>query len=305
MSEVTPPRFGDEDLPALFGAADGAAISGQRTFLGQTRFQLGMLLLGALAGVAVAVFDIPELAYIGVAAYIVLVVTRVNLKLTSMDRVWYENRLIAESVRSLAWRYAVGGAPFGLDPVEDGEEEEPADPDDVLRDRIAGLLSDVTHVPLPDPTKGTEQITAPMRELRAAPFDVRRKVYDEQRLTSQLIWYAEKAKASARSQTRIDTLFVVASGAAVFFGLLQALGSIEVNLLGLAGMVAAVVTTWAATNKFSEQAAGYSMAAHQLTLARTIIDHQRSDSDWAQFVNDAEDAIAREHTSWRVARAQK
>ncbi len=303
-------EFGDGDLPALFAAADTAAIVGQRTYLGQTRFQLGMLLLGAAAGVAVQVFDIAELAYVGVAAYIVLVITRVNLKLTSMDRVWYENRLIAESVRSLAWRYAVGGAPFGLDPerregdgADDGDE--PMDPDDVLRERIAGLLSDVSHVPLPDPTKGTEQITEQMRRLRAAPLEVRRKVYDDHRVTGQLIWYADKAKANARKQARIDTVFVVASGAAVFFGLLQALGTIDVNLLGLAGMLAAVVTTWAATNKFSEQAGGYSMAAHQLTLARTIIERQQDDRDWAVFVNDAEDAIGREHTSWRVARAQK
>lgn len=304
MSEASLPAFGDADLPALFGSADAAAITGQRTFLGQTRFQLGMLLLGAAAGVAVQIFDVAELAYVGVAAYIVLVITRVNLKLTSMDRVWYENRLIAESVRSLAWRYAVGGAPFSLEPPP-GEEGEPADPDDVLRERIAGLLSDVSHVPLPDPTKGTEQITPQMRQLRAAPIEVRRKVYDDHRVTAQLIWYADKAKVNARKQARIDTVFVIASGAAVFFGLLQALGTIDVNLLGLAGMLAAVVTTWAATNKFSEQAGGYSMAAHQLTLARTIVDHQQSEYEWSVFVNDAEDAIGREHTSWRVARAQK
>ncbi|MEZ5246122.1 MAG: DUF4231 domain-containing protein [Acidimicrobiales bacterium] len=303
MSEVPHSGFGDADLPALFGAADAAAIVGQRTFLGQTRLQLGMLLLGATAGVSVQVFDIPELAYVGVAAYIVLVIMRVNLKLTSMDRVWYENRLIAESVRSLAWRYAVGGAPFGHEPSSD--DDEVADPDDVLRTRIAGLLGDVSHVPIPDPRKGTEQITRPMRELRAAPLDVRRRVYDDNRLTGQLIWYADKAKANARKQARVDTVFVVASGAAVFFGLLQALGTIDVNLLGLAGMLAAVVTTWAATNKFSEQARGYAMAAHQLTLARTIIDHQQSEQQWAVFVNDSEDAISREHTSWRVARAQK
>ena len=304
MSEAPHPGFGDDDLPALFGAADAAAVAGQRTFLDQTRFQLGMLLLGALAGVAVQVFDIQELAYVGVAAYIVLVITRVSLKLRSMDRVWYENRLIAESVRSLAWRYAVGGAPFGLDSAR-GDDGEPTDPDEILRDRIEGLLSDVTHVPLPDLTRGTEQITRPMRSLRAAPLEERRRIFDDHRVTAQLIWYAEKARSSARKQARVDMVFVVASGAAVFFGLLQALGRIDVNLLGLAGMLAAVTTTWGATNKFSEQAGGYSLAAHQLTLARTIVDRQRSEQEWAMFVNDAEDAIAREHTSWRVARSQK
>ena len=304
MSEEPRIAFGDADLPALFGAADGAAIVGQRSFLGQTKLQLAMLLIGAAAGVSVQVFDIAELAYVGVAAYITLVVMRVNLKLTSMDRVWYENRLIAESVRSLAWRYAVGGAPFGLEAPAD-DDSDPNDADAVLRERISGLLGDVSHVPLPDPAKGTEQITRPMRELREEPLEVRRRIYDDHRLTGQLIWYADKAKVNARRQARIDTVFVVASGSAVFFGLLQALGRIDVNLLGLAGMLAAVVTTWAATNKFSDQARGYSMAAHQLTLARTIIEHQRSEPAWAAFVNDAEDAIAREHTSWRVARAQK
>jgi hypothetical protein len=304
MTDGGAPALGDADMPALFGAADEAALAGQRSFLSQTRFQLVMLLLGAAAGVAGQFFDMAELAYVGVAAYVVLVVTRVNLRLTSTDRVWYENRLIAESVRSLAWRYAVGGAPFGVEPDAD-RAEDVYEIDERFRERIAGLLSDVSHVPLPDPRRGTRQITEPMRALRREPLEVRRRAYDEHRVTTQLVWYADRAASRARSQARLDAAFVLSSGAAIFSGLLQALAVIEVNLLGLAGMVAAVSATWAATNKYSQQAADYSMAAHQLTLARTILDRQVHEAEWATFVNDAEDAIASEHLSWRVARAQK
>lgn len=299
----------EDDLPALFRVADRGAVASQKRYLNQIRLQLAMLLVGSVAGVTVQITEISELAFIGVAAYIVLVIVRLGLKLGSTDRVWYENRLIAESVRSLAWRYAVGGAPFSLAADTDGADGtndagEETDADALMSKRIAGLLGDVSHVPIPDPTSGTIQITPRMRELRNAPLEDRASIYETHRLTSQLQWYAEKAKQHAARANQLDVVFLAASGAAVFFGFLQAFGVIDFNLLGLCGIIAAIVATWNATTHYSQQAADYSMAAHQLTLVHTILEQQDDDEKWAAFVNDAEDGISREHTSWRVARAQ-
>jgi SMODS and SLOG-associating 2TM effector domain 3/SMODS and SLOG-associating 2TM effector domain 1 len=287
------------ELPALYRIADAAAVRAQARYYAEIRTQLAMLVLGTLAGLTGQLTDVDEFAFVGVAAYIVLVVVRVNIKVGSTDRIWYESRLIAESVKSLAWRYSVGGAPFSVDPDADPEVADLA-----LRDRIAGLLGDVSHVPLPDPRQGTEQITASMRSLRAASRDERIRVYAAYRLRVQLNWYAERATVHARRGARLDTTMLVASGIAVFFGFAQALDIVDANFLGLAGIVAAVVATWSATTHYSKQAADYASAAHQLALVETVIAHQDTEEKWAAFVDDAEDGISREHTSWRVTRAQ-
>ena len=243
----------EHDMPALFRMADATALGGQRRYYRQVLIQLAMLLLGTVAGLAVQIFDVPEIAYVGVAAYIVLVVIRVTLKVGVADRIWYENRLIAESVKSLAWRYAVGGAPFGMGQAQ-SEEEKDLGPDALLGQRIAGLLSDVSNVPLPDPSQGVEQITPAMRQLRESPLEERVAVYEEHRVLTQLRWYADKAKVQSRRASRLDVTMVVASGVAVFFGFAQALRIVDANLLSLAGIVAAIVATWSATTHYSKQA---------------------------------------------------
>lgn len=291
------PHLGEHELPSLFRVADATATAAQRRYLNLIRLQLAMLFVGSVAGLLGQVTDITSLAFIGVGAYIVLVIVRVNLKVSSTDRVWYENRQIAESVKSLAWRYAVAAAPFAFD----SEDE----PDLVLSERIADLLGDASHVPLPDPRMGTEQITDAMRALRARALEERVAIYSSDRLERQLQWYASRAKQHSTMAGRLDTAMLGASGMAVFFGFCQALGLIDANLLGLAGIIAAIVATWTATTHYGKQAADYSVAAHQLTLVRTMIGHQDSEPKWSMFVNDAEDGISREHTSWRVTRAQR
>ncbi len=307
-------NFGQQDMPALFRLADRAATKAQAHYFTLIKVQLGMLLVGSVAGICVQVTGIKQLAYIGVAAYAVLVVIRLNIKVNEPDKIWYENRQVAESVKSLAWRYSVGGAPFEISSSRDvssisanetsatGTSETEAD--QLLSERLAGVIRDASHVPLPDPSDSTEQITTGMRETRRASFDTRVATFAKNRIEPQLHWYASKAKEQAKKNAWLDTLMLGASGAAVCFGFAQALGVISVNLLGLAGISAAIVATWQATTHYSKQASTYSIAAHQLTLVQTMIGHQQDEDKWAGFVNDAEDGISREHTSWRVARAQ-
>lgn len=80
----------------------------------------------------------------------------------------YENRLVAESVKSLSWRYAVGRAPF-----EVRQTESPQAADELFSQPLSGVIRDASHVPLPDPTQGTHQRTEGMRALRSAPLETR------------------------------------------------------------------------------------------------------------------------------------
>ena len=292
--------FGEDgDLPALYRLADASAIAAQARYLKLVRTQLAMLLIGSVSGVAAQLTDISPLAYVGVTAYIILVLVRLEITVNEADSAWYDNRQVAESVKSLAWRYAVGGAPFGLTPI--GED---SDADRLLGARVSEVLHDASHLPMPSADGSYEQITEGMRRLRQSSLEDRMSAFADGRVRRQLEWYSTRATEQARRSGRLDVAMLAASGTAVFCGLLQALSVLDVNLMGLAGITAAIVATWAATNHYRKQSKGYALAAHQLTLVQSLLPTQSTEEEWEAFVNDAEDGISREHTSWRVARAQ-
>ncbi len=297
LSQSTVPGLADADLPGLFRAADRAAILGQRRHVRVTVIQLAMLILAVLSGVTTQVTSLSYLGFVGVAAYIVLVTARVYGRISHQEALWYENRLLAESIRSLAWRFSIGGAPFSRD-------DDASAPDDYAS-RISDILADMKHAPVPDVESGIALITDPMKRLRSRPLEERRGAYAEHRVMGQLHWYAARSKKDATRSAYLDAWFLVASAAAVFFGLLQAFGVTGVNLLGLFGVLAASIYTWQSQRRYSKQATSYAAAANHLTLVHTRIGKPGTDAEWAQFVDDAEDGIGREHTSWRVSRSQR
>jgi SMODS and SLOG-associating 2TM effector domain 1/SMODS and SLOG-associating 2TM effector domain 3 len=113
------------DLPSVH---DEASRSSQRA---QSRFfklMLAFLLLASAIALAGAFrwtvggsFDLPfapasaGIDVLGVFALVSLVGTllvRRAFDVAEPQKAWYDGRAVAESVKSLAWRYAVGGAPF-------------------------------------------------------------------------------------------------------------------------------------------------------------------------------------------------
>ncbi len=100
-------------LPALYAAADSAALVGQQRYLVALRLRLGGLFAAAVTGVAS--FERNNVEWAGLAALIAFLVALGAESYTALlrpDRLWYEGRAAAESVKTIAWRYAVQGAPF-------------------------------------------------------------------------------------------------------------------------------------------------------------------------------------------------
>ncbi len=287
----------DAEMPGLFRAADRSAVVAQRRHVRVTIIQLTMLVVAVLSGLVTQITGIASLGFVGVAAYIVLVTARVYGRISHHEAVWYENRLLAESIRSLVWRYAVGGAPFSREEDDRAPQE--------YTSRVANILTDMQHAPVPDVQDGVALITDTMERMRQGALSERRATYGASRVLSQLQWYAAHAKTDGRRSANLDAWFLAASGAAVFFGLLQAFAVFEINLLGVFGVLAACVYTWQSQRRYTRQAKAYAAAANHLTLVHTRLETPQTEDEWAQFVDDAEDGIGREHTSWRVSRSQQ
>ncbi len=294
MSPATVLRY--EDLPALYATADGTAILAQRRFLRSIKGQIFALLIGAISSSVAAAVDIDSIALVSAAAFTAAAALRVHQGMTSLEDSWSDARLIAESVKSLAWRYAIGVHPF---PVDDETADEV---DEVFQARLWETLSEVDSDAIPGHPDAGANISAAMRQLRSMPLAERVAAYEEGRIEDQIDWYSARSHRNAVRSRRWDAAFFAASAVAVVFGLLQVAGWVTVNVLNVAGYSAGLIGTWTGVSRHQRQARAYGMTAHELMAMRAYLQNVDDEETWVDFVNQAEEAISTEHTSWRVAR---
>jgi hypothetical protein len=77
------------------------------------------------------------------------------------------------------------------------------------------------------------------------------------------------------------------------------------SLLGVAAAASASAAAWLQTRQHENLTTAYSVACQELASVRSLIEQNRDEATWAQFVEDAEEAISREHTMWRASRGMR
>lgn len=288
----------DQDLPAVYRAADYSSLQAQERFLWATRIRLGALLGAAFFGLFVWKAGQSPVDWAGVlaaACFALALLVEIYLLTNKPERTWYEGRAAAESIKTLSWRYMMGAEPFNRElPGADVDELFLRQLDDVL-----GVLRDLDLIA--DGTGG-QQITTTMRHLRAAELDDRKQFYEEQRVNDQQSWYSHKAQWNYGRAARWALAMLIVEALGISAAILKAVGVIEGDLLGFAGATVAAMTAWVQTKQHRTLAAAYAVTALELASVRSRIPHQRTEAEWAVFVSDAEEAFSREHTLWKASR---
>lgn len=295
-----PPRpITDADLPPLYQAADASSQEAETWFLNATRIRLLALIAASAFGLATWTFRTSPTDWAGVLAAgcfgLALVVEGYLLK-AKPERTWYEGRAAAESVKTLSWRYAVGGEPFNV-----GLRTEP-DVEDLFLKQLDGVLEVVKDLDLTPPTSSGEQISKAMRDVRALPLAERKSIYEHGRVVNQQAWYKKKAAWNKHRAARWTWAMLAVETSGIVAGILKAIGVIQGDLLGFAGASVATMTAWLQTKQHRTLATAYTVTALELASVRSKIIHQNAEADWAKFVNDAEEAFSREHTLWKASR---
>jgi len=287
------------ELPALFYAADASALAGQRRFLRATKLRLAMLMAAVGAGgVSQAIEGTDIAGILAAAAFTAALANEVFILQSRPDRVWFEGRAAAESTKTLAWRYAVGGEPFGVDAVTG------AAADRLFIERINEVLSDLDELELSSVLADGQQITPAMRSLRSESLDARKLTYETHRIADQQGWYAAKAKWNAAQGRRWAVAMVSVEALGGIGAIIKATGAMTnmAFLLGLFGASAAAIAAWLQTRQYQALANTYSMTANELTSIRSLELWQQTEGSWAAFVGDVEGAISREHSLWCSSR---
>jgi hypothetical protein len=284
----------DASMPGLFQGADQLSVRAQRRFLLASRLRLVFVVLAAAGGaVSLQTGTLDIAALVTAIALVGAIVVEVWLLVERPEQGWYDGRALAESAKTLTWRYAVGAAPF----------DDTGDPSAEAR-----FVTELEKLLREAPRTAVAPTTAPavsdqLRRLRAAPLTERRESYLAHRIDDQSGWYSRKSAWNIGRAQRWRITLLVLEVLGVTAALLRAVGLLQIDLAGIAAALIGAGAAWLATKQHDSIGRAYAFAANELSLARARLVRTVTQADWAREAADAEEAISREHTMWRASRS--
>lgn len=290
--------FRNEDLPALFHHTDRAAISRQRESTQATRAQL--LLLVTAAGAA-ALPSGPELGpvrlfgLLSALAYAGVLAVGVRATRRRARPQWQLNRSAAEFIKSLAWRYAVHGAPFGTDAADAGA---------TYRARLEKGLDELRKMGWEDPRATGEvpeggEITGAMERLRGTGYQARRETYVRDRLIEQRNWYRRRTEVSRRATALWSWTIVLLTLLALLLAVFGMFGSGPgAELTGLLSAAAAAGIAWNEVRRHHPLIEAHTLIEQDLAAMMVVMQTTITESQWPSSVYETERYVSPQHTDW-------
>jgi SMODS and SLOG-associating 2TM effector domain 3/SMODS and SLOG-associating 2TM effector domain 1 len=289
----------DSDLPPIFHVADMSSVAAQRLFVRSAAVRLISLVAAGVFGLFVWKVDGKVTDWAGVLAvvsFVTALIIETYLLRTRPDRTWYEARAAAESVKTLSWRYSVGGEPFEIGTHAESEMDE------LFLDQLKAVINVLKELRMSQPASANSQITKAMRRARLASLYERKRLYEDSRIERQQQWYHDKAKWNTGRAALWTILMLIVEVGGIVGGVMKAVGIITGDILVFAGSVVAAMTAWLQTKQHQTLSTAYTVTGIELASVRSKIHLQEDESSWAKFVQDAEEAVSREHTLWKASR---
>jgi len=295
--------FDPRSFPELYRSADDASLRAQRSYIKWFRLNLSLLILGAVVGsISFNDFGYKRTAQIIAAITFFLAMgTTILLATRHWERIWYAGRAVAESAKSLTWKFMCGADPF---PLALQTKEAVAS----FTGSLQELLNENKQlsVALCLEEHNGEQVTRSMSGLRESAVGVRRDVYLSQRVNEQEAWYASKSEDNRKYRNIWFTLLIVfqiAAGAAAVT--LAVYPEFPWRATAVFSTLASATVAWGQMKRYQELAQAYRLAARELSFIAARGLYVETNEDLARFVNDAETAISREHAMWVARRETK
>ena len=176
----------DLDYPALYLAANSASINNQTTYLKSIKYYLILLIVAA--GFSIYAGDSKVAAIIAATLFLVTLFLSILTATKKNDRIWYNGRAVAESVKTITWRYMMKAEPFDKSDLKVVNSEFVSALKEILKQNkeLGQYLGD------DDCTK--ETITDKMYSVRSSSTKERLSFYISNRIDEQRRWYAKKTK---------------------------------------------------------------------------------------------------------------
>lgn len=281
------------EFPALYNDADEASNRAQSEFLNLVRAEYALLVVAAVLSME-PFKDIVSLTLYALIFVVSLVVMLLRLFRTP-DRDWYKCRALAESIKTTSWRYAMRAHPFN-------DANAQADRQD-FRNFLRAIFQANQHIGarIAGLSPEGQQITNSMESKRALSLEDRRAYYLAHRIQDQRIWYSKKSRANKRALRNWIIICSLVYAAAATSVLLRIRFPDTLLFTEPLIVIASSFVGWTQIRKYAELASSYSLASHEIGIIEGRVPEILTETDFSNFVNEAELAFSREHTQW-VAR---
>ena len=287
------------DLPDSYFKYDESAIIAQRNHFRLIRNELSLLVVVVLLSLIIAFFHNEIISTIGFSVIFVIFLIGILIQLQSTkkqyERKWFEFRAVAESIKSLAWQYAMACGDFCeeneannlfLQKIKQIKEIYKVNPDP--KTISSGILLDIKQS---------------MEEVRKMGWKEKRETYINERIDNQITWYTDKSKVKDELSEKYDRIVIflqiVGIGICIVFLYTRINGA---PALALIVTLIAGIIGWSRSNQYAELVEPYQNTARELNEIRQEIELAKVEIDFQCLVIEAEQAISREHTMWRAKR---
>jgi hypothetical protein len=306
------------EYPALYVAASEASKRGQRLYKWLSIVELLLVIAGLVVAVGASFLpkgpELPpgippppgeppsgpeRLAVLAMAgAFLGAFVVKFLGHSASYDDDWFTGRAVAETTKSISWRYMMRVPPYQGD---DADHHFTLDLASLVR-RAGQIRQALDRLPV-----RPQQISETMRQVRGMSLPERRDFYVTRRLLEQAAWYGRRGAGHRRLASRwfwISVFFQLAAAGIALLAL-QSVDSTLLRLMSLFASAAIAITAWTQLNRDDELAKTYASALQELLLVAETAESVGSEEALADVVAEGEEAIGRENKVWVAKRSER
>lgn len=289
-----------KDFPGLYQASDEASLSAQKNYKNIIAYDLITMIIAS----ALAIYNYekvePKLIVYVISGIFLLISFALTLiiRTKKFEDVWYQGRALAESCKTLSWRFVTCSESFENDltkqEVEDYFISRVRELSKEFKELNDSLNAKIVVLPV---------ITDKMWEIRNLNTLERKQYYIENRINDQKDWYASKAEFNKKKYNNWFLVIIISQLIAIIsVAFLVKYPESNWNLVGLFTTISASAISWLQLKQHQELKQAYTTAAQELNFIQASFGNINSDIELAEFVLDSENAISREHTLWLAQR---
>lgn len=282
-------------FPALYHAADAASNEAQSSLLFLHKSNTVLLVLAVITALVSTAFL--YVAILSAVLFLASLFANVYGHHQDFQGRWYRARALAESVKTVTWRFIMSAEPF----AQLNENANIAE----FRKRLNELLEDNKGMSahLSGDWSQHDQVTPEMKSALQLPFNEKKQMYLGSRIDDQRKWYAKKSGENRKASTKYFGLLCGAYGIAIVLLLVRiAAPNIPFLPIDVFAVIASSIIGWTQIKRFNDLASAYGFTAHEVGIIKSRYESVTTNEHLASFVSDAENAFSREHTQWAARR---
>lgn len=286
----------DKDFPNYFRAGDKASLVAQTKYVNYVKWDLIFIVVAA----GLTIYNYQEennktIIYV-ISGILLLVATILSLviKNKQYEDTWYRGRALAESCKTLTWRYITCSEYFENNLTASEARKRFTERITEIKDEFSNLNKELSAKLLALPI-----ITEEMKNVREYSLENRKKYYLDYRIDNQINWYKNKADQNkSKYEGWFWAVIIAQILALISIGFLIKFPNCNFNFVGLFSTLSACFFSWLQLKKYQENKEAYTTATSELNLIKQEAEEVNTEETFSKFVLDSENAMSREHTMW-------